>query len=166
MKNFRRPKTEDLCKWKFSKYRGPNIFLHEKFPNNKYWIVFVHKKFLNTKDFMNTKYWIVFIYKIIWIQNNKEDVPDVQEEWWQVFMNPVTENVTTPTTTVNILASMHTSPVLTSQCRGVAWYESECICTAGRTAVNNCGAMITSIIYLVYVVTMISIHSHLLLHVI
>ena len=40
-------------------------------------------------------------------------------------MTPVTENVTTPATTVNILASMHTFPVLTSQCRGVAWYESE-----------------------------------------
>ena len=67
------PKTEDLRSWKFSEYRRPNIFLYEKFPNNKYRIVFVHKKFLNIKDFLNTKYWIVFIYKIVWIPNNKEE---------------------------------------------------------------------------------------------
>ena len=73
MKNFRRPKIEDLCSWKISEYRRPNIFLYEKFPNNKYRIVFVHKKFLNTKDFMNTKYWIVFIYKIVWIPNSKKE---------------------------------------------------------------------------------------------
>ena len=100
MKIFRIPKTEGLCLWKFSEYRRPKIFIHENFPNtedrrpkifvlknfripqteylqswkiSEYRIVFVHKKFLNTKDFMNTKYWIVFIYKIVWIPNNKEE---------------------------------------------------------------------------------------------
>ena len=35
MKNFRRPKTEDIRSWKISEDRRPNIFVHEKFPNTE-----------------------------------------------------------------------------------------------------------------------------------
>ena len=61
MKNFRIP--NNICSSKTFKYRIPNIFVHEEFPNTEYRIVFVHENVPELSEYSNN--WIFFAEYLI-----------------------------------------------------------------------------------------------------